>query len=80
MTLAQDRFTELEARILQTVDLVRTTRQEKQLAEKELSAARVRIARLEDEIEQLWRERELVKNKVESLLEHMSELTEGSLV
>ena len=80
MTLAQDRFTELETRILQTVDLVRTTRQEKQLAEKELSAARVRIARLEDEIEQLRRERELVKNKVESLLEHMSELTEGSLV
>jgi chromosome segregation ATPase len=80
MTLLQDRFTELETRILQTVDLVKTTRQEKQHAEKELSTARVHIARLENELEHLRRERELVKNKVESLLEHMSELTEGSLV
>ena len=80
MTLTQDRFGELEARILQTIDLVRTTRQEKQIAEKELAAARIRIARLEEELEQLTRERETVKTKVESLLEHLSELTEESLV
>jgi chromosome segregation ATPase len=80
MTLAQDRFGELEARILQTIDLVRTTRQEKQIAEKELAAARTHIARLEEEIEQFKREREMVKAKVESLLEHLSELTEESLV
>ena len=80
MTSAQDRFTELETRILQTVDLVRTTRQEKQVAEKELAAARFRIGRLEEEIEQLKRERGMVKTKVEALLEHLSELTEESLV
>ena len=80
MTVAQDRFRELEARILQTIDLVRTTRQEKQIAEKELAAARFRIERLEEEIEQLKREREMVKTKVESLLDHLSELTEESLV
>jgi len=80
MTLAQDRFGELEARILQTIDLVRTTRQEKQVAEKELAAARFRIGRLEEEIEQLKRERGMVKTKVEALLEHLSELTEESLV
>ena len=80
MAVAQDRFGELEARILQTIELVRTTRQEKQIAEKELAAARFRIERLEEEIEQLKREREMVKTKVESLLDHLSELTEESLV
>ena len=80
MTQVQDRFTKLEARILQAVDLIRTTRQEKQRAERELAAARGRIGRLEQEVEQLRRERELVKNKVESLLGHMSELSEESLV
>ena len=80
MAVAQDRFGELEARILQTIELVRTTRQEKQIAEKELAAARFRIERLEEEIEQLKREREMVKTKVESLRDHLSELTEESLV
>ena len=80
MAVAQDRFGELEARILQTIELVRTTRQEKQIAEKELAGARFRIERLEEEIEQLKREREMVKTKVESLLDHLSELTEESLV
>jgi hypothetical protein len=35
--------------------------------------------RLEEEIEELKQERHLVKNKVETLLENLSELTEGPI-
>ena len=79
-TQAFDKFTELETRILRTIELVKTTRQERDAAEKELSGARKQIDRLEREIEELRRERDLVKNKVESLLENLSALTEESLV
>lgn len=66
---ALEKFDELESRIVRTVELVKTT-------QKELAAARVQIGRLEREIEDLRRERELVKNKVEILLENLSSLTE----
>ena len=66
MSHAVDKFTELETRIIRTIELVKTTRQEN--------------ARLEREIEELRRERDLIKNKVESLLENLSALTEESLV
>jgi len=71
-----DQFDELQNRITRTVELIKTTRQEKVQAEKELSTARRQIAILERELEQLRRERDVVKNKVESLLEMLSELTE----
>jgi predicted ribosome quality control (RQC) complex YloA/Tae2 family protein len=74
-----DKFSELEARIIRTIDLVKTTRREKDAVDKELLLARKNIARLEDEIEELKRERDLVKNKVESLLENLTELTEGPI-
>lgn len=80
MVSASDRFSELETRILRTIELVKTTRKEKEQAEKALVAARSQIAQLERELEQLRRERDLVKNKVESLLENLSELTEETLV
>ena len=80
MPSATDKFSELEARIMRTIELVKITRHEKEKAEKELLAARSQIRNLEHELEQLRRERELVKNKVESLLENLSELTEESLV
>jgi chromosome segregation ATPase len=80
MPASPDRFSELEARITRTVELVKTTRQEKEKAEKELLNARSQIKTLEREIEQLRRERDLVKNKVESLLENLSELNEETLV
>lgn len=80
MPPASDKFSELETRIMRTIELVKTTRQEKDKAEKELLAARSQIKNLERELEQLRRERDLVKNKVESLLENLSELTEESLV
>ena len=68
-----DPFTELETKILRAVDLVKTTREE-------LAAARTQIKTLERELEQLRRERDVVKNKVESLIETLSELTEEQVV
>ena len=80
MISASDKFTELETRILRTIELVKTTRQERDRAETELNAARAAVSRLEKEVEQLRRERDLVKNKVESLLSTLSELTEEAVV
>ena len=73
MTSGSDSFAELETKILRTIDIVKTTRQE-------LSAAKAQIKTLERELEQLRRERDLVKNKVESLLETLSALTEETVV
>jgi phage shock protein A len=73
MASVVDPFTELETKIHRTIDLVKTTRQD-------LAAARAQIKTLERELEQLRRERDMVKNKVESLLETLSELTEEHVV
>lgn len=73
MTSDRDSFSELETKIVRTIDLVKTTRQE-------LAAARAQIKTLEREIDQLRRDRDLVKNKVESLIETLSELTEEPVV
>ncbi len=80
MTSATDRFSELEARINRTIELVKTTRQERDAAQKELVAVRSQVTRLEEELDQLRRERDVVKNKVESLLESLSEISEETLV
>jgi chromosome segregation ATPase len=80
MISASDKFTELETRILRTIELVKTTRQERDRAETELNAAQAAVSRLEKEVEQLRRERDLVKNKIESLLSTLSELTEEAVV
>jgi chromosome segregation ATPase len=80
MFSSSDKFAELETRILRTIELVKTTRQERDRAETELKEARGTISRLEKELEQLRRERDLVKNKVESLLENLSELAEEAVV
>jgi len=73
MATVIDPFTELETKIVRTIELVKTTRQD-------LAAARAQIKTLERELEQLRRERDMVKNKVESLLETLSELTEEHVV
>jgi chromosome segregation ATPase len=75
-----DKFEELEHRIARTIELVKTTRQDKAQAEKDLADARKQIGNLENELDQLRHERDLVKTKIESLLEMLSELTEESLV
>jgi archaellum component FlaC len=69
MATTMEKFTELENRIVRTVELVKNT-------QKELAGARAQVSRLEGELEELRRERELVKNKVELLLENLSSLSE----
>jgi chromosome segregation ATPase len=76
---AADKFAELEDRIIRTIELVKSTRKQKESAERELCFAQKQILRLEEEIEELKQERHLVKNKVETLLENLSELTEGPI-
>ena len=73
MAFTVDGFPELEERILRAVEVIKSTRAERATAEKELAMARAQIERLE-------RERDLIRNKVESLLKMLSELTEESLV
>ena len=80
MNSASDKFAELETRILRTIELVKTTRQERDRAETELQTTRAAVARLEIEVEQLRQERDLVKNKVESLLETLAEFAEEIVV
>ena len=79
-TTAFDKFSELESRIARTIELVKTTRLEKETAERELMSARSEIRKLEHEVEELRREREQVKKRVETLLANLSELTEATLV
>jgi septal ring factor EnvC (AmiA/AmiB activator) len=76
MSSAIEKFGELETRIVRAVEIVKTTRQERDSLEKELLSARTNASRLERELEELRRERDLVKNKVEVLLQTLSELTE----
>ncbi len=80
MNSASDKFAELETRILRTIELVKTTRQERDRAETELQTTRAAVTRLEKEVEQLRQERDLVKNKVESLLETLAEFAEEIVV
>jgi chromosome segregation ATPase len=78
--MPSDKFAELENRINRAAEIVKTSRQERDKAEKELLAARGQIKNLERELEQLRRERDLVKNKVESLIENLSGLSEETVV
>ena len=76
---AADKFAELEDRIIRTIDLVKVTRKQKESAERELTFAQNQIVKLEEEIEGLKQERDLVKNRIEILLENLSEITEGPI-
>ena len=76
---AADKFAELEDRIIRTIELVKTTRKQKEAAERELAFAQKQVSRLEEEIEGLKQERDLVKNRIEILLENLSEITEGPI-
>jgi chromosome segregation ATPase len=76
---AAEKFAELEDRIVRTIELVKSTRKQKETVERELGFAQKQISRLKEEIEGLKQERHLVKNKVEILLENLNELTEGPI-
>ena len=69
MSTAFEKFGELETRIARTVELVKTT-------QKELASARAQISRLERELAELRSERDVVKNRIEALLESLADLTE----
>jgi len=77
---AVDKFVELEERIARTIDLVKETRKEKATLEKELATAKRNVDRLELEAEDLKQERDVIKNKVEALLDKLLEVTEESVV
>ena len=74
MSMVFEKFAVLETRILRTVELVKTTRQEKDALEKELAGSRSEIVALKRDLEELRRERDMIKNKVEALLESLAEL------
>jgi chromosome segregation ATPase len=76
MSIAFEKIAELETRILRAVEVVKTTRQEKDALEKELAGSRSEIVALKRELEELRRERDMVKNKVEGLLDSLAELEE----
>jgi FtsZ-binding cell division protein ZapB len=61
MSTAFEKFEELESRIARAVELVKSTRRENE--------------ELKRELEELRRERDLVKNRIENLLDNLSELT-----
>jgi FtsZ-binding cell division protein ZapB len=79
-TTAVDKFVELEDRIARTIELVKETRKEKASVEKELAAAKRNMDRLELEVEDLKQERDVIKNRVEALLDKLLEVTEESVV
>ena len=79
-SITVDKFQELEARIARTIDMVKTMRRDKEAAEKELAAVRSRADRLEREMAELKNDRDVIKNKVETLLDNLAALTEDALV
>jgi cell division protein FtsB len=79
-SITVDKFQELEARIARTIDMVKTMRRDKEAAEKELAAVRSRADRLEREMAELKNDRDVIKNKVETLLDSLAALTEDALV
>ena len=79
-TTAVDKFVELEDRIARTIELVKETRKEKAAVEKELAAAKRNLDRLELELEDMKQERDVIKNRVEALLDKLLEVTEESVV
>ena len=75
-----EEFKNLEERIAQVLEVLKETREVKNAAEKELTGARRQIELLQKEIEALRTERGVVRGRVESLIESISELSEKQVV
>lgn len=75
-----EEFKNLEERIAQVLEVLKETREGKNAAEKELTGARRQIELLQKEIEALRTERGVVRGRVESLIESISELSEKQVV
>ena len=75
-----EKFSHLEDKIYRTIELTKTLRQEKENLEKELTLARRGISvpketeRLEKQVEQLLAERDLIRMKVEAMLDAVAAL------
>lgn len=75
-----EKFSHLEDKIYRTIELTKTLRQEKESLEKELSLARRGMVvpketqRLERQVEQLLAERDMIRMKVEAMLDAVAAL------
>ena len=75
-----EKFSHLEDKIYRTIELTKTLRQEKENLEKELSLARRGMSlpketeRLEQQVEQLLAERDMIRMKVEAMLDAVAAL------
>jgi septal ring factor EnvC (AmiA/AmiB activator) len=81
MTMAADDFQALEERVLRTVELLKGERELRISGEQHAARLTHRveeqathIARLEDELSGLQKERESVRQRIERLLKHIDEL------
>ena len=82
--VSADEFLALEQKVLRAVDIIRKEREARATAEEELSSARAEIAELHQklvnadsaqaEVENLNREREVVRQRVEKMLAQMDEM------
>jgi FtsZ-binding cell division protein ZapB len=76
-----EKFSHLEDKIYRTIELTKTLRQEKESLEKELSLVRRNRGvvpheqeRLEKQVEALLAERDLIRSKVEAMLDAVAAL------
>jgi FtsZ-binding cell division protein ZapB len=77
-----EKFSHLEDKIYRTIELTKTLRQEKENLEKELSLMRrgkgipvkAETERLERQVEQLLAERDMIRMKVEAMLDAVAAL------
>ena len=77
-----EKFSHLEDKIYRTIELTKTLRQEKESLEKELSlmrrgkgsAVNGETERLERQVEQLLAERDMIRMKVEAMLDAVAAL------
>jgi hypothetical protein len=75
-----EKFSHLEDKIYRTIELTKTLRQEKESLEKELSLMRrgmsvpKEMERLEKHVEQLLAERDMIRMKVEAMLDAVAAL------
>ena len=81
MTNALDKFTELENKVHRAVELFRTVKLQKESLEKDLLRAKNQIEqalaendRLKAEIQEHRKEKDLVRDKVESILQNLEKL------
>jgi uncharacterized protein YigA (DUF484 family) len=80
-----DEFGVLEEKVYRTIELYKTVREARSVAERDVQRLRQQLEEREEEVEQLKREavalkreREEVRTRVENMLRHIEELAEGA--